>query len=127
MNELIVLLKKYIDTRTEIVKIDIEKEATRLVGKFFKLLIFGFLAMMIVIFIGLSLAFLIGDKLDRMYMGFLVVTGFFLLFLAFVYQNSDKIDAIITIFFQTNKSKKNKLTSTENTTATTSKQEENDK
>ena len=127
MNELIALLKKYIDTRTEIVKIDIEKEATRLVGKFFKLLIFGFLAMMIVIFIGLSLAFLIGDKLDRMYMGFLVVTGFFLLFLAFVYQNSDKIDAIITKYFQESKSKKTNLIPTENTTATTSKQEENDK
>ena len=122
MNELIALLKKYIDTRTEIVKIDIQRETTKFVGKFFKLLIFGFLTMMIVIFIGLSLALLIGDQLGRMYMGFLVVTGIFFVFFAFVYQNSAKIDTIIAKYFQANKAKKQNLTPKE-----TLKQEENEK
>ncbi len=119
MNEIINLLKNYIDTRTDIIKIDIERHATGFAGKFFKLLVFSFLAMIITLFLSLSLAMFIGDKLESASLGFLVVAGIFFVPLAVIYKNSDKIDANILRYLQEKKQEKQDAVSPETTKETT--------
>ena len=106
MKELITLLKKYIDTRTEIIKIEAQQEISKFVTRFFKLVIVGVLGFLSIIFISLGIALLLGDVLGgRMYIGFMIVGTFFMIILIILHKNHRKLSSIIRKYFNLNKSK----------------------
>lgn len=106
MNELIVLLKKYIDTRTEIVKIEVQQEISRFVTRFFKLIILGFLGFLSLIFFALGVALLLSDVLKTpKYVGFVIVSVIFTLFVIVLHKNFGKVSSIIRKYFHLTKSK----------------------
>ena len=106
MNELINLLKKYVDTRTEIVKIEAQQEISRFVTRFFKLMILGFLGFLTLIFFALGVALFLNNLLETsMYVGFMIVSIIFMLFVIVLYQNFGKVSNIIRKYFHLTKSK----------------------
>ncbi len=72
-------LKRYISARLEIFKLNAVAFGTNTISGFLKFLVVGTLTVVGFLFLGLALAFWLGELLDHTFAGFLIVGGFFLL------------------------------------------------
>lgn len=89
ISEITQTVKKLIETRVNLVKKDIEDELFSFMSKVFLLIIIGGLALLVLLFLSLSLAFFLSNYLERPFSGFLIVGLIFLLLILFIYGMRD--------------------------------------
>ena len=70
-----------IEARLELAKIEIKEEVAKTGARIITGIVLAFLAVMIVIFLSMSLATWLNYLLDSVYLGYVIVTGFYLLVL----------------------------------------------
>ncbi|MFB9862935.1 phage holin family protein [Rufibacter immobilis] len=89
-DSIIANLMGYIDTRIELVKLDLQ---TKLKGVFVSTIhgvLLGLVALMVLLFLNLFIALLLNDVLDSRYWGFGIVTLFYLILLVVLVVGLDK-------------------------------------
>ena len=70
-----------IEARMELAKLEIKEEVAKAGARIVAAIIFSFLLVMIIIFFSLSLATFLNRVLESMYLGYVIITGFYLLVL----------------------------------------------
>ncbi len=75
-------LTALIEARLELAKLEIKEEVAKLGAKIIAGIVFAFLLVMIVIFLSISLATWVNYMLASMFLGYVIVTGFYMLVLA---------------------------------------------
>lgn len=78
-------LKKYINVRYRYAKLDASEKLIRIIGGLAAGLIIFLLITGIIVFLSFSVAFYLGSLWDDFYLGFAVVTGFYVLMTFIVY------------------------------------------
>jgi|SRR5699024_8646061 len=78
-------IQAFAKAKLEYYELKILKKATRKASKLVNALIFGFVFFMILLFVSVGCAILIGQEMDDLYLGFFIVAGgYFILFLCFL-------------------------------------------
>ncbi len=75
-------LTALIEARLELAKLEIKEEVAKLGAKIIAGIVFAFLLVMIVIFLSISLATWLNYMLASMFLGYVIITGFYVLVLA---------------------------------------------
>ena len=70
-----------IEARMELAKLEIKEEAAKIGARIVAAIVFSFLLVMIIIFFSLSVATLLNSVLGSMFLGYVIITGFYLLVL----------------------------------------------
>lgn len=70
-----------IETRLELAKIELKEELAKIAARVIAMVVFSFLAVMIIIFFSIWLATFLNSVLASMWAGYAIVTGFYLLIL----------------------------------------------
>ena len=70
-----------IEARMELAKLEIKEEVAKLGSRIVAAIVFSFLLVMIIIFFSLSIATLLNHLLDSMFLGYIIITGVYLLVL----------------------------------------------
>lgn len=70
-----------IETRLELAKIELKEELAKIAARVIAMVVFSFLAVMIIIFFSIWLAAFLNAVLGSMWAGYAIVTGFYLLIL----------------------------------------------
>ena len=81
---LVLSLITYVNAKVELLKLNAIGFATRLLSSLLKLLVVGSLISAVLLFLGMGLAFWVGDLFDKQYVGFFIVGGLFILITLFV-------------------------------------------
>ena len=71
----------YIETKSELYKIEIKQELTRLLAKLIAAVVLGILLIMFLLFLSLTLGNYINQLLDSSFTGYLIISGLFLVIL----------------------------------------------
>jgi uncharacterized membrane protein YqjE len=71
-------ISNYIETRVNLIKKEIQDEIARQISKVIIFFLVMALILIAIIFISTGLAFLIGELIENMYAGFMIVGGFYL-------------------------------------------------
>ncbi len=79
MNKLIETISRYIETRIELIKVDLQQNIANSLVKAVQLGITIFLAFFIVSFVSIGLANLFNDLTDSPFWGYFIMAGFYLL------------------------------------------------
>ena len=74
-------LTALIEARLELAKLEIKEEVAKLGAKIIAGVVFAFLLVMIVIFLSISLATWINYLLESVFLGYVIVTGFYIVVL----------------------------------------------
>lgn len=74
-------LAGYIETRVELLKLEVKEETVKIAAKLLSFLVVGFLVLMIVIFLSFTIAWLLNHYFESEFLGFAIVTGFYTLIL----------------------------------------------
>ena len=74
------LLQQYVETRMEIIRLQLIRATARAMGSLIWLIVFLFLVFLLLIFIGLVLGFLFSEITGSHVVGFLIAAGILLLF-----------------------------------------------
>jgi len=74
-------LSGLVEARLELAKLEIKEEVAKTGARIIAGVVFSFLLVMIIIFFSISLASWLNSILDNMYMGYFIVTGFYILVL----------------------------------------------
>jgi uncharacterized membrane protein YqjE len=95
LGELVNTVKGIVETKFELVKIQIQEELT---GIIFRILLLTFmiaLALLVLLFFSFSLAFFLSQYTNSPYMGFLLVGGLYLVLFGIVYyvRYSDRVQS----------------------------------
>lgn len=70
-----------IETRLELAKIELKEELAKIAARVIAMVMFSFLAIMIIIFFSIWLATFLNSLLESMWAGYAIVTGFYFLIL----------------------------------------------
>lgn len=70
-----------IEARMELAKLEIKEEAAKIGARIVAAIVFSFLLVMIIIFLSLSVATLLNSVLESLFLGYVIITGFYLLVL----------------------------------------------
>jgi uncharacterized membrane protein YqjE len=70
-----------IEARMELAKLEIKEEAAKVGARIVAAIVFSFLLVMIIIFFSLSVATLLNSVLGSIFLGYVIITGFYLLVL----------------------------------------------
>ncbi|RLD21244.1 MAG: hypothetical protein DRI71_09355 [Bacteroidetes bacterium] len=70
-----------IEARMELAKLEIKEEAAKVGARIVAAIVFSFLLIMIIIFFSLSIATLLNSVLESMFLGYVIITGFYSLVL----------------------------------------------
>ena len=70
-----------IEARVELAKLEIKEEIAKIGARIIAAIVFSFLVVMIIIFFSISMAALLNWVLESLFIGYAIVTGFYLLVL----------------------------------------------
>lgn len=70
-----------IEARVELAKLEVKEEVAKVGAKIVAAIVFSFLLIMIIIFLSISVGALLNSVLESMFLGYVIVTGFYLLVL----------------------------------------------
>lgn len=82
--------KDYVDTNIELFRLNAIDKTADVVSSLFARLALLMVVAMFTLFLNIALSIYIGKLLDEMYLGFLIVSGFYLLLAVAIYFYSDK-------------------------------------
>lgn len=88
-SELIGSLRSYVETRTEILKLQLIDKAGTLAGGIVTFIIMVVLISIVVIFLSIAAALIISDYFDERWIGFAIVGGFYGLIALVIYAGRD--------------------------------------
>nr|WKN40259.1 phage holin family protein [Tunicatimonas sp. TK19036] len=75
----------YIRMEIERVKSSAQEKVTEIVSKLIILVAIGLVALFVLVFLSITVGLLLNDALDSSYLGFLIVTGFYILILGVLF------------------------------------------
>lgn len=107
MEELTDSVKEYVNTRVESVKLSVAEKSSALVANLVAGMLVAAVFLFFLIFAGIALALVLGEWTGKMWAGFLIVAGIYLLFGIIVWIAREKIirlpvmNALIKQFFST--------------------------
>lgn len=79
IGEIIQTVKSMIETKIEMVKLDIQEEFSGIVSRFFILILIGAMAFLVLLFLSLSMAFYLNQIMNSSFFGFLIVGSIFMI------------------------------------------------
>ncbi len=90
-------LTEIVETKVELVKIELKEEAAKAATKLISFLFFGIMVFFIIIFLSITLATFLNHWLQSSYLGFALITGFYLLLvIAYkVFKVDSKLETLI--------------------------------
>lgn len=109
IDKLVENLTGYIETKIELIQLDVKEELTQLIAKVFAYSIIALFAIFAVTFISIGLSTLLNDYLDSYYLGYLIIGLLYLILTVVFYgirtrviekvkananQDSDKTDVL---------------------------------
>lgn len=74
----------YVRMEVERIKANAQEKLTEVISKLVILVAIGLVALFVLIFLSVTVGLLLNDALDSSYLGFLIVTGFYVLVLVFL-------------------------------------------
>jgi len=74
------LFQRYVETRIEILRLKLVRSTSKAIGSLIWLIVLLFLLFLFLIFTGLTIGFLFAEITESNVLGFLIATGFILLF-----------------------------------------------
>jgi hypothetical protein len=83
--------KEYVDLNIELFRLNAIDKAADVISSLFARLILIMIVAMFILFINLTLSLYIGKQLGEMYLGFLIVSGIYLVLSIFVFYFNNKI------------------------------------
>lgn len=75
----------YIRIEVERIKASAQEKLTEVISKLVILVAIGLVALFVLMFLSVTVGLLLNDALDSSYLGFLIVTGFYILVLVFLF------------------------------------------
>jgi hypothetical protein len=90
VDSLLLHAKEYVEERIRLVTLEIHDKVTRTLSGIVMSVIISLLSIFVILFFSFALAWWIGRELEGIYIGFLVVGGFYLLVAILIYVNRDK-------------------------------------
>jgi uncharacterized membrane protein YqjE len=84
VDSLIDTILKYFEKRVELIKIEVKEEVAAVGSKLIIGMITGFLMLFLLLFISILSASLINEVYDSQYIGYLYVTGFYILLIVII-------------------------------------------
>lgn len=86
-------IEGYIETRIELVKLDVEEKMTYAIVKMVKLMIFGFASVLFLLFLSIAVAQALNTWLDSRFWGYMIVAFFYLavLLILYFYKDNDSL------------------------------------
>lgn len=75
----------YVRMEVERIKASAQEKLTEVISKLVILVAIGLVALFVLIFLSVTVGLLLNDALDSSYLGFLIVTGFYVLVLIFLF------------------------------------------
>lgn len=83
-NELKQLIADYVDARIELIKLDVFEKVAKVTAALFSSVVVALLGFFLLFFLSMSAGFYLARLFDNEAIGFLIVTGFYLLLFAIV-------------------------------------------
>ncbi|MEM9858829.1 MAG: phage holin family protein [Bacteroidota bacterium] len=90
-------LLKLVESKIEIAKVEIKKDLAKFIAKALVAVILASLGLTFFIFLNFGLAFLIGEWIGKLYIGFLIVSAFYLILFLLFYFTKDSLNIEETI------------------------------
>jgi hypothetical protein len=78
-------IKEYVNNRLRMVKLSAAEKASKVAANFIALTITMVIMLFFIVFASLALAFVLGEWTGKLYWGFLIVAGLYLLFAAIIW------------------------------------------
>ncbi len=91
IEELISHVKEYADNRIKGVKLSFAEKSSKVISSLLAFFIVLFVLFFFVIFVGIAIALLLSAWIGKMYAGFLIVAGFYLLLGIIIWSAREKI------------------------------------
>lgn len=101
INNLLDKLSTYIQIRGEKIKLDIIAQVSKLLAHFVAFLLVGLVCFFFFVFGSITLGAFLNEVLESVYYGYLILTGFYLVLLIFIFllMKSKKIQKWMEAFF----------------------------
>lgn len=113
VNKLVNTLVNFIETKIEIYKIQFKEEAAKAISALILMVLFAMIGLLFILFLSLFVSQLINSLLDSQYIGFIIISIFYLLCGYIVYLMRRKIREAVTDYIFTEEQEDN-LSSIEN-------------
>ena len=84
-------IKEYLNTKISIIKLEIAERLSKLIAWLIAFVVVFFIMLFFVIFFSLAAAYWIGSALDKPFLGFLIVGGFYLLIALLVWWKRERL------------------------------------
>jgi len=91
VDKLVDNLTKYIETKIELIQLDVKEELIGGIAKAISLIIIIVFALLSVLFISLGLGSMLNDYLESTYFGYLIIGLFYLILTLIVFSGREKI------------------------------------
>lgn len=88
--ELILQVREYVDVKVEKVKLEVVDKSSKVVADLIARIIIFLVVGFIVMFASMAIAVLLGESWGRMWLGFLAVSGFYLIIAILVWMTRDR-------------------------------------
>jgi hypothetical protein len=91
VEELALHIKAYIQTEIELIKLLFAEKLSKILSNFLAIMVLIWLLLIGILFASLSLAFFIGERLDKMSTGFIIVSLIYLLLAVLIWYLRERI------------------------------------
>ncbi len=91
IDKLLDSLSGYLETKIELIKLDIESEVHKIVAKAIIILLIAATVSLAIILLSMGLSMLLNAALESSFLGYIIVSGVYILFGLIVYLRRDKI------------------------------------
>lgn len=78
-------LTSFIESKVEIYKIEIKEDVAQSLSKMMVVLLLGFIGTFFFLFFNIALGYYLGELLESLFLGFLIISGFYLLLFLLLY------------------------------------------
>ncbi len=79
IESLVERVRNYVETRIDLLRLKAIEKSSSLVSVLFSVIILAILGLMTIVLLNIGLAFLIGECLGKIYYGFFIMAGFYIL------------------------------------------------
>ena len=88
--ELVIQVREYVDVKVEKVKLEVVDKSSKIVADLIARIIIFLVVGLIVMFASMAVAYVLGEAWGKIWLGFLVVSGFYLFVSILIWMTRDK-------------------------------------
>lgn len=102
-------IKDYINTRIDLIKLQVAEKSSKIMAGIIAAAIVAVIFLLFFLFVNISIAFLLGEWIGKIWAGFMIVSGFYLLLVIIIWTGRNKwiripiMNKMIEILFKNDK------------------------